>query len=52
MIWLKAQGDFAVKLLASSELIQTPEQRGRLLELLLCLANTHEHMRQNSTAKM
>jgi hypothetical protein len=50
--WLKAQGDFAVQMLASSGMTQTSDQRARLLDLLLCLANANELMRQNSVSKM
>jgi hypothetical protein len=50
--WLKAQGDFAVQMLASGGMTQTSEERARLLDLLLCLANTNELIRQHSVSKM
>ena len=37
--WLLEQGDFTVRLLSRNDLMQSSEQRSRLLELLLCLAN-------------
>lgn len=43
--WLSQQGDLAVKLL-SGDGPESPEDRARLLELLLCLANLHESLRR------
>jgi len=43
--WLSRQGDLAVTLLSSVGL-NFSEDRARLLELLLCLANLHESMRR------
>ncbi len=45
--WLQAQGDFVVQLLSKDSAAQTAEERTRLLELLLCLANVQEYSRQN-----
>jgi hypothetical protein len=41
--WLQQQGDFAVRLLSNRSSNHTAEQRARLLELLLCLANVQEY---------
>jgi hypothetical protein len=46
--WLREQGDLAVTLL-SGEGPESSEDRARLLELLLCLANLHESMRRPQT---
>jgi hypothetical protein len=46
--WLQAQGDFVVQLLSKDSATQTAEERTRLLELLLCLANVQEYSRQNA----
>lgn len=43
--WLSQQGDFAVTLL-SGDGSESSEDRPRLLELLLCLANLHESLRR------
>ena len=43
--WLLSQGDFAVGLLSNGN-ARSSEERGRLLELLLCLANVRECLRQ------
>lgn len=43
--WLGQQGDLAVTLL-SGDAATSSEERTRLLELLLCLANLHECVRQ------
>ena len=40
--WLQKQGDFTVQLLAEGESAHTAEERSRLLDLLLCLANVQE----------
>jgi hypothetical protein len=45
LTWLSQQGDFAVKLL-SADGPDSSEDRARLLELLLCLANLHESLRR------
>jgi hypothetical protein len=50
--WLKAQGDFAVQMLASGGMTQTSDERARLLDLLLCLANANELIREHSASKM
>jgi hypothetical protein len=42
--WLSQQGDLAVTLL-SGDGPESSEDRARLLELLLCLANLHESIR-------
>ena len=49
--WLLTQGDFAVSLLSKGG-AQSSEQRGKLLELLLCLSNVRECLRarQGSTS--
>lgn len=49
--WLGQQGDLAVTLL-SGDAAAFSEDRARLLDLLLCLANLHECLRQrtNNTA--
>jgi hypothetical protein len=49
--WLKSQGDFAVQMLASSGMTQTSDERARLLDLLLCLANANDLIRQHSVSK-
>jgi hypothetical protein len=43
--WLSQQGDFAVTSL-SGDGPDSSEDRARLLELLLCLANLHESLRR------
>ena len=50
--WLGQQGDLAVRLL-SGDGTSSSEERTRLLELLLCLANLHECLRRraNKTAE-
>lgn len=50
--WLRAQGDFAVRLLSKDGLPLSLEQRSRLLELLLCLTNVQEYVRQYSLPKV
>ena len=51
--WLSQQGDLAVTLL-SGDGATSSEERTRLLELLLCLANLHECLRRrnNNTADL
>ena len=46
--WLRQQGDLAVTLL-SGDGPESSEDRARLLELLLCLANLHESIRRPQT---
>jgi hypothetical protein len=46
MDWLQKQGDFTVQLLAEDGPAHTPEERSRLLDLLLCLANVQEYAHQ------
>lgn len=43
--WLRVQGDLAVTLL-SGDGPDSSDDRTRLLELLLCLANLHESLRR------
>ena len=45
LAWLSQQGDLAVTLLSGDE-PDPSEDRTRLLELLLCLANLHESLRR------
>lgn len=45
LAWLTQQGDLAVKLL-SGDGPDSSDDRARLLELLLCLANLHESLRR------
>jgi hypothetical protein len=45
LTWLSQQGDVAVTLL-SGDGPDSSEDRSRLLELLLCLANLHESLRR------
>jgi hypothetical protein len=45
LTWLTQQGDLAVRLLSGNG-PEVPEDRARLLELLLCLANLHESLRR------
>ena len=45
LTWLTQQGDLAVTLL-SGDAPESSEDRARLLELLLCLANLHESLRR------
>lgn len=47
--WLLIQGDFAVGLLSKGT-ARSSEQRGRLLEFLLCLANVRECMRHRTNS--
>jgi len=48
--WLQAQGDLAVRML-SGNTSDHAEHRGRLLELLLCLAHVHECLKRNACAR-
>lgn len=45
--WLQHQGDFVVQLLSSHNRDLSAEQRVRLMELILCLANVHEYSDRN-----
>ena len=49
LTWLRQQGDFAVTLL-SGDVPDYCEDRTRLLELLLCLANLHESLRRSQSS--
>ena len=49
--WMTTQGDFAIRLLSKNEYEHSSEQRARLLELLLGLANVQEYVRHHSVAK-
>jgi hypothetical protein len=46
--WLLAQVDFAVDCLSREDSIVDPEQRSKLLELLLGVANLNEHLRHSA----
>ena len=46
--WLLSQGDFAAQALAKGGGATDPIERTRLLELLLCVANLHEHAAHHS----
>lgn len=46
--WLRNQGDFAVQLLTGGGASLIADQRTRLLELLLCLANAQEYVRKHA----
>jgi hypothetical protein len=46
--WLLSQGDFAAQALAQGGGATDPIERTRLLELLLCVANLHEHAAHHS----
>jgi len=49
LAWLRQQGDLAVKLL-SGDGPDSSDDRTRLLELLLCLANLHESLRRTQSS--
>jgi len=49
--WLIEQGDFAVRLLSGGGMAKSSEERAKLLELLLCLANVQEYVRHHSVSK-
>jgi hypothetical protein len=51
LVWLTEQGDLAVRLLSQDALGQYSDQRSKLLELLLCLANVQEYIRHHSVSK-
>lgn len=46
--WLLADADFAAQSLSQKAQAHTPEQRAKLLELLLSLANLLEYLRHHS----
>ena len=46
--WVVTDAQAVAKNLAECESDSTPEQRERILELLLILANLHEYLRQHS----
>ena len=48
--WLLAQGDFAVQLLSRKNQSYSPDERSRLLELLLCLSNIQEYVRHHAVS--
>jgi hypothetical protein len=49
--WLVEQGDLAVRLLSQDSLPKFSDERSKLLELLLCLANVQEYVRHHSVSK-
>lgn len=49
--WLIEQGDLAVRLLSGSGMANLSEERAKVLELLLCLANVQEYVRHHSVSK-
>lgn len=49
--WLIEQGDLAVRLLSEKGMAKLSEERTKLLELLLCLANVQEYVRHHSVSK-
>jgi hypothetical protein len=49
--WLIEQGDLAVRLLSGGGMAKSSEERAKLLELLLCLANVQEYVRHHSVSK-
>jgi hypothetical protein len=52
MEWLAAQGEIAVELLARKDDHQALEMRARVLELLLCLTNVHEYVRNHCVVRV
>jgi len=50
--WLIEQGDLAVRLLSEKGMAKFSEERSKLLELLLCLANVQEYVRHHSVSKV
>jgi len=48
MDWLLAQVDFAVQALAEEDVKWDDDQRSKLLELLLGVANLNEYVRHSS----
>jgi len=51
LAWLTNQGDLAVRLLSQDGMGKPSEERTKLLELLLCLANVQEYVRHHSVSK-
>jgi hypothetical protein len=49
--WLTDQGDLAVRLLSQDGMTKVSDERVKLLELLLCLANVQEYVRHHSVSK-
>jgi hypothetical protein len=49
--WLIEQGDLAVRLLSEKGMAKLSQDRAKLLELLLCLANVQEYVRHHSVSK-
>ena len=49
--WLIEQGDLAVRLLSEDSMAKLSEERTKLLELLLCLANVQEYLRHHAVSK-
>jgi hypothetical protein len=49
--WLADQGDLAVRLLSQDGMTKVSDERVKLLELLLCLANVQEYVRHHSVSK-
>jgi hypothetical protein len=49
--WLTNQGDLAVRLLSQDGMTKVSDERTKLLELLLCLANVQEYVRHHSVSK-
>jgi hypothetical protein len=49
--WLIEQGDLAVRLLSQPGMARLSEDRAKLLELLLCIANVQEYVRHHSVSK-
>jgi hypothetical protein len=50
--WLQAQGEFTVRLLSKDGHSLSVVHRSRLLELLLCLTNIQEYVRQQALSKV
>jgi hypothetical protein len=50
MDWLLAQVDFAVEVLAQEDVNWDADQRSKLLELLLGVANLSEYIRHSTVA--
>jgi hypothetical protein len=49
--WLTDQGDLTVRLLSQDGMTKVSDERVKLLELLLCLANVQEYVRHHSVSK-
>jgi hypothetical protein len=49
--WLIEQGDLAVRLVSGQGMAKLSEERTKILELLLCLANIQEYVRHHSVSK-